>query len=658
MEITKEIINDRKITVYACNTAIVGSGAAGFNAALRLHEGGMDDFVLISEGRLSGTSRNTGSDKQTYYKMNLCADYPDSPAAMAKDLFAGRCVDGDIAYAEAAGSVRSFLHLAELGVPFPVNSLGEYVGYKTDHDPRARATSAGPLTSKLMTESLEKRFFDEKLKLFDNFLIVSILRDSERICGLLALDLSKIGDPKSRFVLIRSANVIFATGGPAGMYQDSVYPMGHTGSSGIAFEAGVRGRNLTEWQYGLASVNPRWNVSGTYMQVLPRFVSIDSEGKEHEFLHEYESDLSSCLSRIFKKGYEWPFDSRKAISGSSVIDLLVYRETKLLGRRVYLDYRSNPQGLEDLPYDSLAKEAKDYLTSAGACFGRPIDRLLHMNAPAYELYLSKGLDLKKEMLEIALCAQHNNGGLDIDMWWQTNLLGFFACGEVAGSHGVYRPGGSALNAGQVGSMRAAQYILEYGKDSNVPVRVFEEAAAKALSLHEKICTSVLSNESNVMRLLMEARIRMSRVGGAIRSKELIDGAKEEIEKEIVTFTDRVRISDPSDLYYVYKLRDTLISQSVYLSAMSDYIERGGLSRGSSLYTDPAGDCAPGLDDLFRFRPDDGRMDGVIQEVEYGRPTKISIRPVRPLPEGGGFFENVWRSYRQNHNINYHQEEIH
>ena len=83
-----------------------------------------------------GTSRNTGSDKQTYYKMNLSGDSPDSPHAMAEDFFRGKCVDGDNAYAEAALSVPSFLHLASLGVPFPVNRFGEYVGYKTDHDPR------------------------------------------------------------------------------------------------------------------------------------------------------------------------------------------------------------------------------------------------------------------------------------------------------------------------------------------------------------------------------------------------------------------------------------------------------------------------------------------------------------------------------------------
>ena len=69
-----------------------------------------------------------------------------------------------------------------------------------------------------------------------------------------------------------------------------------------------------------------------------------------------------------------------------------------------------------------------------------------------------GLTSSKEHLQIAVCAQHNNGGLKANIWWESDLSHLFPVGEVNGSHGVYRPGGSALNSGQVGSYRAAQYI--------------------------------------------------------------------------------------------------------------------------------------------------------------------------------------------------------
>ena len=44
---------------------IIGSGAAAYGAADSLYREGVTDIAVICENRLSGTSRNTGSDKQT-----------------------------------------------------------------------------------------------------------------------------------------------------------------------------------------------------------------------------------------------------------------------------------------------------------------------------------------------------------------------------------------------------------------------------------------------------------------------------------------------------------------------------------------------------------------------------------------------------------------
>ena len=403
--------------VVRCNTAIVGSGAAGFNAADRLWQLGQHDIVLVTENRVGGTSRNTGSDKQTYYKLTLSGGDPDSVREMADTLFAGRCVDGDIALCEAALSTQCFLKLVELGVPFPRNRYGEYIGYKTDHDPRRRATSVGPYTSKQMTECLEAAVQAKGVPMLDKTQVIKVLSKNGTVCGLLCLNVTA-QDDADRFVLIRCKNVVYATGGPAGMYADSVYPFSQYGATGLALEAGVKGKNLTEWQYGLASVAPRWNVSGTYMQVLPRVFSTAADGSdEREFLMDFFTDAHDMLSKLFLKGYQWPFDVRKVADGSSIIDILVYLET-CKGRKVYLDYRKNPVD-GAFSYDALLPEAREYLTRAGACFDTPIERLAQMNQPAIDFYRDKGVDLYTQPLEIALCAQHNNGGIGIDCWWQT-----------------------------------------------------------------------------------------------------------------------------------------------------------------------------------------------------------------------------------------------
>ncbi|NLA85258.1 MAG: oxidoreductase, partial [Clostridiales bacterium] len=57
------------LRVYSLNTVVVGSGAASLNAADRLYTFGQRDIAIVTEGWNMGTSRNTGSDKQTYYKL-------------------------------------------------------------------------------------------------------------------------------------------------------------------------------------------------------------------------------------------------------------------------------------------------------------------------------------------------------------------------------------------------------------------------------------------------------------------------------------------------------------------------------------------------------------------------------------------------------------
>ena len=313
--------NIEGITAYQVETVVLGTGAAGYNAACLLRKGGAKDLVIVTESRKAGTSRNTGSDKQTYYKLSLAGDELDSVFSLASDLFKGRAVDGDIALSEASLSAQSFLRLADMGVPFPHNRYGEYIGYKTDHDPHRRATSAGPYTSKFMTECLEREAEDLGIELLDGYQAVRILVKDEEVRGLVLIS-RKSGEP----IVILCRSLVYATGGPAGIYSMSVYPESQFGATGIAFEAGCMGKNLTEWQYGLSSVRPRWNVSGSYMQVMPRFLSIGEDGSEHDFLSEYAYSREKMLSLIFLKGYQWPFDVRKLESGSSIIDILCYLE--------------------------------------------------------------------------------------------------------------------------------------------------------------------------------------------------------------------------------------------------------------------------------------------------------------------------------------------
>ncbi|MBN1293093.1 MAG: FAD-binding protein [Candidatus Latescibacteria bacterium] len=650
-------LNGLQLTVYSLNTVIVGSGAAGLNAADRLYDFGQKDIAVVTEGLILGTSRNTGSDKQTYYKQTAAGNVPDSVYDMAQTLYDGGAMHGDIALVEAALSARCFYRLIETGVPFPHNRYGEYIGYKTDHDPKQRATSAGPLTSKFMTEKLLVQVKRKEITIFDGYLVIGLLTNKEKTktVGFLTLNLNGIENSDHRYVLFNCTNIIYATGGPAGMYGASVYPVSQTGASGVAFESGVKGKNLTEWQFGIASVQFRWNLSGTYQQVLPRYVSTNPDGgDEHEFLDEYFDTSGAMLDAVFLKGYQWPFDVRKVreSSKSSLIDILVYHETVIKERRVFLDYTRNPSSAQkgDEPdFTLLGEESYRYLTQSEALFGRPIDRLIHMNKPAYELFKDHGFDLKTDYLEIAVCAQHNNGGLYGDIWWESNLKHFFPVGEVNGTHGVYRPGGSALNAGQVGGLRAAQFIAHRYKAEPSDVSSFlqdcESQIRQKVEMGESIVASI-STESTVLAIRKKIQQRMDRCSMIMQSFETVLGGLTSVARQLERFFEDTRISTLQELPYAFKNYDLLLSQYVYLKAISSYIENRGTSRGSFMVCEQSGELpAQNLPDDFRFVPGSDKPADHIQVISWKDGTfTIDWEPVRPIPDEEQWFENVWNDF--------------
>lgn len=539
------------------HTLIIGTGCAGYNAADRLYALGVEDIAIVTEGRFMGTSRNTGSDKQTYYKLSLCGSDGDSVREMANTLYSGGGVMGEHALCEAAYSTRCFMHLVELGVPFPTNAYGEYAGYKTDHDPRARATSCGPLTSKYMVEALEKSVLSKGIEIIDSQRVIKILTGNNAVTGIACAD-----TVTGEISVIACQNVILCTGGPAGIYKNTVYPESQHGAMGLAIDAGARLSNMEEWQYGIASTKFRWNLSGTYQQVLPRYISVDADGNETEFLYERLGDES--LSLIFLKGYQWPFDTRK-VNGSSRIDLLVAEEIKK-GNRVFLDFLHNPKGLEN-GFDALSEEAYAYLEKSGALFGTPIERLHRMNSGAIDLYSDHGIDLYTEYLEVAVCAQHCNGGIAVDEHWQSEVSGLYAAGEAAGTFGVYRPGGSALNSTQVGSLRAAEHIAK---------RPDRECDRPGFALPR-----IRYGRSNLAELRERYQAEMSCTADFDRSAEKMKKLYEEISQLCGNFFGSAVIEDNSEISELFKLYDMVLTQRSVLSAMICSAEELG-THGSAL----------------------------------------------------------------------------
>ena len=531
---------------------IIGSGAAAYSAADRLFKEGVTDIAVVTENRLSGTSRNTGSDKQTYYKLSMDGHTPDCAYKMASDMFSGGSCDGEKMYIEAVNSSECFLTLCDYGVGFPKDSHGCYPGYKTDHDNTLRATSVGPLTSKKMTEKLEYQVTEiNKTPLLDNKQVIKILVNDNRAYGVRVLDLLSEKEEN-----LYAENIICSTGAPACIYEESVYPVSQHGMTGVLIESGVRMCNFTQWQYGMASVDFRWNVSGSFMQVIPRFVSIDNDGNEREFLKDYFDDINEAYSFVFLKGYQWPFAFDRS-DKSSLIDIAVHSETSK-GRKVYLDYTKNP---ENFCFDALSDEAKDYLIKTDSLGDTPIERLKKLNSKAIDVYLRQGIDINKDLLRIAVCVQHNNGGVYTDNNFESDIKGLYVTGEAAGTFGLSRPGGSALNDTQVGGLVAAKHIAKK------PSLTFDHENKDSDTVIEK-------DDSTDYSYLKK---KMSNVASFRRDYE---GCCE-LLKEVTSLLENYPLKH-KNLSEYYRDKDMLISMKALLEAFIAELPETG-SRGGAIF---------------------------------------------------------------------------
>lgn len=627
------IIGCYSVPVYSAEAVIVGSGAAALNAALCCH--GKISTVVVTEGMKMGTSRNTGSDKQTYYKLSTGLSTPDCAADMAEDYLRGGSMHGDIALTEAAGSLAGFYKLISLGVPFPHDRFGEYTGYRTDHDARMRATSCGPLTSKYMTEALESACRTAGVKFFDGYRAVQVLTNGNTVSGILCISETEITpDNPAGLTLFRAGAVIWATGGPSAVYYGSVYPESQNCSLGAPLAAGVTASNLTESQYGIASVKFRWNLSGSYQQVLPRYVSVDPDGTEHEFLRDFHPHL------IFSKGYEWPFDPDKITSGSgsSRVDLAVYNEIQL-GRRVYLDFMCDPAQLAGgITPDTVGETAYQYLNSCNSLNATPVQRLRTMNERAYRLYLDHGIDLEQEYLEIQVSAQHLNGGLECGIWYENPVIrNFYPVGECAGVFGVKRPGGSALNSTQVSSSRASERIcaLKVQPSLDLP-----DDLGDTVRKITKLLRPDGETTEEILRQRQENGKRHDACAAFLRKPAKITELRKSTAEEISRFFDVRSAADHRALTELLVGYDVLLTRYAMLTAMLDYIGDGGKSRGSYLITenkipDPVETDTAHRDKVLvtQLRLSDSSVSAQSEFID-----------ARPIPTTDNWFETIYNSF--------------
>lgn len=385
---------------------------------------------------------------------------------------------------------------------------------------------------------------------------------------------------------------------------------------------------------------------------MPLVYSRDAEGCEHNFLADYYRTTQELASNTFRKGYQWPFHATRMLDfGSSLFDLAVFREMQA-GRQVFMDFNRNPLPVPgDAVFDlsRLDPDVRAYLEKSGALLPTPIERLRKMNPLSIELYKRYKVDLTTQPLAFAMNNQHMNGGLAVDTWGRTTLEGCYAIGEAAGTHGVTRPGGAALNAGQVFGTRCAEHIASRKQDSATRESV-QSLIEAALDTVGRLLRA--DSPLTVDHVKQEVQSRMSDHAGMIcrpadvrsalhDARALNDAIREQgVRSQGKTF----------DAVHALQWRQMAMASEAVLAALDFYIARGGGSRGARTICDPDGDQVPlartGPIEDYRFLSEraQDRAEQILVRWDQGGPL-IRTRSLRRTEPGDRpFFERNWPDF--------------
>jgi len=147
--------------------------------------------------------------------------------------------------------------------------------------------------------------------------------------------------------------------------------------------------------------------------------------------------------------------------------------------------------------------------------------------------------------------------------------------------------------------------------------------------------------------------RMKKYAGIIRSNEGLEEEIRNVKLQLINLDNIITLKNPISIIDYFRVKDSLLTQIIFLSAISDYHQHFGPSRGSFLAIRNEKDNKfaerlvelPGKLAKFNYIKSELDLSSQIQTISY-RNNKIHIDwvNVREIPEKIGWFESVWKDY--------------
>jgi len=477
------IFNNLKIDYVSdeFDVVIIGCGIAGIYSALHIDPS--KKIALINKGELwSGSS---------YYAQGGIAAVMtknDSYTLHIEDTLnagAGLC-DLEAVKVLVSEGPDSIRELVGMNVPFDVNSEGELDFTKEGgHRERRIVHCGGDATGRETTERLyhiarEK----ENIKFFAHTALIDIVlnEDNNSVSGVILWDNTN----KKTFIL-KSENVIIATGGIGQIYNYTTNPKGAVGDGiAAAYRAGAVIESMEMVQFHPTTLIPHYETDRLFLIS----EAVRGEG----------GILRNRMGEAFMKGVHPMAD----LAPRDIVTRAIYRELLRTGDTfVFIDAGCMTKEFFAARFPTIYKECVKF-----------------------------NIDVPVDFIPVRPAQHYHMGGIKTDVDGQTNIKGLYACGEAAstGIHGANRLASNSVLECLVFGKRCALHINGREKSNNLD-KIKETAVSRNKTYGMKLDSHQIEGFTKEIKTMMSNYVgALRKVDGMLYALERVNRIMDYIEK--------------------------------------------------------------------------------------------------------------------------------
>ncbi len=362
---------------------VVGTGLAGLSAALAARDA-KRSVVVITKGN---PLRSNSAMASGGINAALAHTEEDSPKEHAADTIKGAdgLADETLAHTLCAEGARTIEWLEKLGAGFDRDKEGRIAQRSFGGTGKKRTCFVADRTGAALTQALMRACREAGVVFLTQRFLLSLSHRRGAITGVTLLN-----QQKSSVEAIAAREVVLAGGGFGGIYAGyTTNPLSTTGDLlAAALKAGLELSNLEFVQFHPTTLAGSGELVSEAVRGEGGYL-VDGEGQR--FTDELQT--RDRLSRAIAKRI-------------------------LANSPVYIDVRHLDPAVIERRLPAFMRAAS----------------------------IKKGVDVTRELVEIAPAAHYTMGGIVVNAQGQTGIKGLYACGECAcsGVHGANRLGGNSL----------------------------------------------------------------------------------------------------------------------------------------------------------------------------------------------------------------------